>query len=589
MRIHLFTLLLLSTFAAYAQTFSLATGAISTTPSDSRSVNFLDLNNDGWEDVYISNGLKGGQKDFLYLNDGTGQMTAVTNMPAVQASNPSDGACFVDYNNDGHVDGVISSWYGDEDLLYINDGMGKLQYNGSAGIVSGSFAENAAFGDYDNDGWADLYITNSGGNNQNYLYKNLQNGKFQLITNHTLTTDANLSRGATWVDYNNDGIQDLFVANEDNTKNNLFKGKGGGIFEKITSGALVSQAMGSMTASWGDIDNDGDFDVFVGNAAYFAAQRNQLFRNSGSGFSEITNDPAAQAVGCTYGSAFGDFDNDGDLDLVVANGFCNGNMKNNLYENQGNGTFTDASNLLIANANLCSFGIAWGDVNNDGFLDLVVANCKNNTADPEKNNALLINNGNTNKWLKVNLKGTASNASSLGAKVRIKATINGKVVWQVREIRSQSGYAGQNSLIAHFGLGDAAVVDSMHVWWPSGKVVTMSQVSVNQQLNISEPMANGIDDDLDNGRLRMQVLPNQITQESEMVWLLVHHEGNYKRGHVSLYNSVGQAVWKQGVSIGRGNTNVSIPLKKQELTAGMYHITLVIGKEKVSKKVVIRP
>ncbi|MEL6923417.1 MAG: VCBS repeat-containing protein, partial [Bacteroidota bacterium] len=100
---------------ARAQNFSIAPGSISNTASDARSVNFVDINNDGWEDIYISNGLKGGQKDMLYLNDGTGQFTEVTNMEIVEAVNPSDGASFADYDNDGHVDAIVSSWYGAED------------------------------------------------------------------------------------------------------------------------------------------------------------------------------------------------------------------------------------------------------------------------------------------------------------------------------------------------------------------------------------------------------------------------------------------------------------------------------------------
>ncbi len=153
---------LCSTNTVYAQVFVNASDTIPNTPTDSRSVNFIDLNKDGWDDLYISNGLQGGQKDLLYLNDGTGTLVQITDMAIVQASSPSDGASFADYNNDGNLDGIVSSWYGAADLLYLNDGMGSLNYKGNAGIVSGSFAETAAFGDYDNDGWLDLYVTNSG-------------------------------------------------------------------------------------------------------------------------------------------------------------------------------------------------------------------------------------------------------------------------------------------------------------------------------------------------------------------------------------------------------------------------------------------
>ena len=245
-----------------------------------------------------------------------------------------------------------------------------------AGIAIGSFAETATFGDYDNDGWLDLYITSSGDNDQNnYLYRNLQNGKFERITNHILVSESKLSRGAIWTDINCDGFIDLFVANESNTANDLFYGTGNGNFEKLTTGFIVTNTKGSITASWGDIDNDGDFDLFVGNTLFSAPQTNQIFINHGNEFELLSGDPVTTPNECTYGSAFGDYDNDGDLDLVIANGFCNSGLINRLYKNQGNGTFIDATGE-VPSSNRCSFGIAWGDIDNDGFLDLMTANCK---------------------------------------------------------------------------------------------------------------------------------------------------------------------------------------------------------------------
>ena len=119
----------LSVHVAHAQALRTVVGPVSADVSDSRSVNFLDANNDGWEDLYISNGLQGGQLDLMYLNDGTGQFTAVTGAGIVGTSSPSDGASFADVNNDGHIDGVVSSWYGAADVVYLNDGNGNLNYN----------------------------------------------------------------------------------------------------------------------------------------------------------------------------------------------------------------------------------------------------------------------------------------------------------------------------------------------------------------------------------------------------------------------------------------------------------------------------
>ena len=204
--------MLLTSGHLFAQALQLSTGAIVETASDSRSVNFLDVNKDGWEDIFISNGLNGGQMDLLYLNNGDGTFSSVNNTPIVDANNPSDGASFADFNNDGYIDGIVSSWYGAEDLLFLNDGNGALQYHPNAGITSSSFTETAAFGDFNNDGWLDLYITNSGGNKKNFLYQNLQNGSFQIQGDHPLAQEAKLSRGVIWGDFNSDGFSDLFVA-----------------------------------------------------------------------------------------------------------------------------------------------------------------------------------------------------------------------------------------------------------------------------------------------------------------------------------------------------------------------------------------
>jgi len=265
---------LLFPFFAGAQLFKSMEVPAAQSNGDSRSVNFLDVNNDGWEDVFISNGLKGGQADQFFLNDGSGGLKEGAYQEITHATNPSDGASFADLNNDGYIDGVVSSWYGAEDLLFMNDGQGRLIPKSDAGLAAGSFAETAAFGDYDQDGWLDLYITNSGGDKKNYLYRNLKNGTFERIPDHILIRDAKLSRGAVWLDFNGDGVTDLFVANEENSANDLFIGKGKGDFEKLTASPVADQLASSITASWGDIDNDGDFDLFVGNSGYFAGQPN---------------------------------------------------------------------------------------------------------------------------------------------------------------------------------------------------------------------------------------------------------------------------------------------------------------------------
>ncbi len=570
-----------------AQMFEVALGPISSTLSDSRSVNFFDLNNDGWEDIYVSNGLNGGQKDLLYLNEGTGQMTPVSDMEIVQASNPSDGASFADYTNDGHIDGVVSSWYGAEDLLYLNDGNATLNYNADAGMVVGSFAETAAFGDYNNDGWLDLYVTNSGASKKNFLYKNLKNGKFERVSSHVLIEDAKPSRGAIWGDFNNDQILDLYVANEESSANDLFFGTGNGNFEKASGGIGVLSSKSSMTASWGDIDNDGDFDLFLGNSGYFSPQKNQLFINQGGVFEPLLNDPVTTDNRCTYGSAFGDFDNDGDLDLITANGFCNSDLKNVLYQNEGDGTFTDASDLLTSNFNFCSFGVAWGDVNNDGFLDLMVANCKNDNTSSQKSNTLLINKGNDNNWLKIKLVGLKSNYNAIGAKVKIKATINGVEVWQHRQISAQSGYAGQNSMIAHFGIGDASMIDSLIIDWPAGAKQYLLDINPNQQLTIEENTVNAVSDLNEHLKLSIEAYPNPLSRKSGEFNLLIQNLMGNQKGKLMLYDSLGQMHFLKKINIQEGENKLSIPISPNQLSGGMYQLVVQIGAQQLTRKLTV--
>ena len=566
--------LLLSVFgiSLSAQVFLLADGPITNTLSDSRSVNFLDINNDGWEDIYISNGLQGGQTDLFYLNDGTGQFTEVQGMDIVEASNPSDGASFADYTNDGQVDAIVSSWYGAEDLLYLNNGNGQLDYNEDAGIAAGSYAETATFGDFDKDGWLDIYITNSGGSKKNFLYRNLQNGTFEQLDAHPFVQDAKLSRGATWTDMNNDGFLDLFVVNEGNSTNDLFVSDGNGAYQKWINGVFALSQRSSMTASWGDIDNNGTQDVFIGNSGFFTPQRNQLYLNTINGFTAISEDPVVLANNCTFGSAFGDYDNDGDLDLLISNGFCSSDQSNKLYENE-NGQFTDVSDVLPSNTDICSFGVAWGDVDNNGFLDVVIANCKNSSTDSQKANTLLLNQGNTNNWLQLKLIGTQSNTNAIGAKVRIKAIINGEEVWQYREVSAQTGYAGQNSMIVHFGLGDATSIDSLVIQWPSGILQVLEQQSANQKLEILEALVNSTKE-IDT-QIGFKVHPNPASQNDD-VYLTIEENIGVMEGQLFIYDTLGRLCWREEIELNSDQRVFIISNAKPDLRAGMYQILLQV-------------
>lgn len=458
-----------------------------TKTGDSRSINLVDVNGDGLDDVFISKGLKGGQNNDLYLNLGKGNFQALTTDSITLDMSPSDGATFADTDNDGDLDAYVTTWYRWPNLFYTNDGKGNFtrQREGITGRM-GTYSETAAFGDYDNDGLVDLYITNSAGDKRNLLYRNLGSNKFEQIQLDWLQ-EALPSRSANWADYDNDGDLDLFVANEEANYNSLFRNQGKGHFEKVTKDPVVMDTFSSITASWGDVNNDGFLDLFVGNAGYMKAQNNQLFLNNGKGaFVLAPIGPIQTDGGCSFGSAFADYDNDGDLDLFVSNGYCTGEIVNFLYKNRGDGTFERDLSSLPNYKTPCSFGTAWSDLNRDGFQDLVMSTCKNDPKDPEPSNMLFMNQGNGNNWVEIQLIGGQSNRAAIGAKLRIKSQINGKTVWQMREISAQTGYAGQNSLTAHFGLGKTQQVDELVVEWPSGAKQQFKKVKAGKFYRLRE-------------------------------------------------------------------------------------------------------
>jgi len=207
-------------------------------------------------------------------------------------------------------------------------------------------------------------------------------------------------------------------------------------------------------------------------------ERNFLYHNDGHGrFTKITDGIIVNEGGRSYSCAWGDFDNDGYLDLFVTNWLGENNF---LYRNNTDGTFTKIlGGSLVNDGGAGSSGCAWGDYDNDGFLDLFVVNIEKYF--------LYRNNGNSNAWINIKCVGTASNRSAIGAKIRVKAVIRGKSVWQLTEVSGGSGFTSQNDMRANFGLGDATVVDTVRIEWPSGIVQELHDVRAKQFLTAVEP------------------------------------------------------------------------------------------------------
>lgn len=496
-------LVILMMSQAYSQFTKVTTGAFVNDGGASRSVNFIDYDNDGDLDLYVSNGKRFGQKSFMYQNNG-GEFTRIFNMGPINDSLPFDGASWGDFDNDGNIDMCAVTWYDSVSVLYKNDGSGNFTFLGSSPIVTNrGFSETCSWGDYDNDGLIDLIVTNSRStNSRNRLYKNLGSGNFVSVDSGAIYTDVgSKSRGASWVDIDGDGKLDLFIANEEGASDYMYKNNGNGYFTKITGIAPVTNGGDTWSASWGDYDNDGDLDLF---AADRSSGTCKLYRNEGAfTFTQITdgiivNDPGFYA--CT---GWGDYDNDGDLDMFITQAYKSPNspINNNLYKNllieTGTPSFEKITTGDLVNDPGYSYGFAWADWDEDGDLDIFTAR----TYNENQNNSAFINNGSGNRSLIIKLQGGPTNRSAIGSKVWVKVEINSVSRWLLRDVSGQSGYCGQN-LDLHFGVGAAYSVDSIRIEWLSGEVERFANIMSNQTLRIVEGQ----------GIIGIQQISNEVPQ-----------------------------------------------------------------------------
>ncbi|MGB2959329.1 MAG: FG-GAP-like repeat-containing protein [Bacteroidota bacterium] len=486
----LLSAILISPPEATAQMFTrISTGPAVTDGGASRSVNWIDFDNDGHLDLYVSNGLRGGQPDYIYRNNGDGSFQKITQGPIVNNAQPSVGGTWGDYDNDGDPDCFVVAWYDSNSSLYAGSGTGTFtQIDTGAAVTARGYSEAASWGDYDNDGLLDLCVTNSASALNNRLYHNDGDGYLVASAGSSPVTDQNTSRGVNWVDYDNDGDADLFVANEESENNSLYRNMltetGSSTFSKITAQNIVTDGGSSWSGSWGDYDNDGDQDLFVAN---WGGQKDFLYRNNNDGsFTRVVDDTLVNEIGWSASSGWGDMDNDGDLDLFLTSAYGSGQLRNSLYRNllieTGDAHFEKVDTGSVVTDLGWSYGCSWGDYDEDGDLDLFVAK----TFNENENNALYRNdNVNGNHFLQILCRGVQSNRSGIGAKVLIRATISGNTVWQMREVSGQGGYAAQN-LEQHFGLGDVASIDSLKIEWPSGVVDVYTNVAVDRRIVAKE-------------------------------------------------------------------------------------------------------
>ena len=301
--------------------------AIALTSMKGSGLAWGDYDNDGWLDLFICGTINARNK--LFHNDQNGNFTEVLSGEIVTEINSSQTCGWTDYNKDGWLDLFVTNRYMTfSNRLYKNNGDGTFTKVLTGSIVNDiGESRGCAWGDYDNDGWPDLFVVNYAGQND-FLYRNDQDGSFTRILDQPMVNDGLWGSCAEWIDHDNNGYFDLYVTNNDGS-NKLYINHGDGNFS--LNNTLISQDGISYGFTWGDYDNDGYTDLFTcGKNAI-----NKLYRNNGeSGFTRITNEVVAQDGPYSVTSSFVDYNLDGKLDLIVANRF--GNLYNYLYKNTGN-------------------------------------------------------------------------------------------------------------------------------------------------------------------------------------------------------------------------------------------------------------
>ena len=500
---------------------------------------FFDYDNDGHLDIYLVNsGILShdaqssgptNHSDVLYRNNGGGTFVDVTAEAGLKQNHGYGMGCLAgDYDNDGDADLYLTNF--GKNQLYRNNGDGTFtDVTSHAGVGGGSWSVSASFGDFNLDGYLDLYVTNyldyqletahacflegihiycgpheyPGASDT--LYRNNGDSTFTDVTARAGLHKAGKGLGTLFTDYNSDGYPDIFVAN-DAVPDFLYHNNGDGTFTDVAVTAGIAynsegRATASMGIAAGDYDSDALPDLFVTN---FSLEINSLFHNDSDGFYTMTTfemglaDPSFSQLG--FGTQFLDADNDGTLELFVANGHVWDNVSKitpslsykqqcQIFGNIETGQYSDLSETAgpFFKRPVVARGVAIGDYNNDGAVDILVTCCGGTPALLRNDSQAALR---RNNWMKIRLVGTESNRDGIGAKVWVQT--NRKT--QFKETTCGGSYASGSALTLHFGIGTEEIIQSIKVKWQSGRNQTVdfsnTENLVNQVVHIIENPSN---------------------------------------------------------------------------------------------------
>ena len=541
---------------------------------------FFDYDNDGDLDLYLVNGndwpnspVKKAHTSVLFENNNDGTFTDITVSAGMSNQGKyGQGVTCGDYDNDGYVDVYVTNF--GANTLYRNNGNGTFSNIAKeANVDDMLWSTSATFLDYDRDGYLDLYVVNyiyysldalyepCGANKirtychpslfegaPDRLYRNNGDGKFTDVTKDVGINDIGglfhgKGLGVVAADFNNDGASDIYVANDD-TPNYFFYNNDDGTFSEIAliSGCAYSfdgVAQASMGVDAADYNSDGLLDIFVTNLSY---ETNALYRNNGDGtFTDVIYEANLGTESYLYvgfGTGFFDYNNDGYLDIFIANGHVIDTVEetsdivtyaqpNQLFQNNQDGTFSETSSISggYFRQKSISRGAIFGDYDADGDLDIVV------TQSHGKAKLLKNEGGNRQNWVQVQTIGTISNRDGIGTKVLV--TTNQKS--QVQEVRAGSSYLCSNDPCLSFGLGDSTMINLLEVRWPSGIVQFSENIPANQKIvlkeeNVRELFRTVQTNDIRGLRLALNEVtnPNNTDQEGNTVLMIAAELGQVK-------------------------------------------------------------
>jgi len=534
-------------------------GLTALTGYDGNGLSFVDYNNDGLDDITLPTGNDETLKFYKNLNGFFVEDRVLT--PPINYKTRS--VSWVDFDNDG-----------DRDLFVVSDVEGSKLFRQDAGFLfvdvtvsSGLFTDaigtySVSWGDINNDGCLDLFYSNQTLNSlvTNYLFQSNCDGTFTNITATAgLSQDARLTFGASFFDYNNDGFQDIYVINDKNGSNLLYENNGDSTFTDVSSQTSTGIVVDAMSVTIDDYNSDGFFDIYITNTPSDVATPTLgsiLLKNvNGQYFEDVSSSSGTLLDGWCWGSNFFDADNDMDLDLYVSCIYTLPGERQSygFYQNDTFEVFSEPTNIGFINNDIESHGSVIGDVNNDGKVDIAVIN--NGSIAPN----LWINKAeNGNNYLNISLEGTTSNKDGIGSKIEI--SING--VKQYRYVINGEGYISQNSFKEIFGIGTNTIVDYVKVYWLSGTIDTLFNVSANQTLKIVEGnnvLSNSNSEILED----LIIFPNPTSDN-------LSFKSKNTIETIAIYNMLGQEVSR----LSPNNVNATVDMTN--LCTGAYFVKVSI-------------